>query len=504
VLLAVAASVAYAGTNHLRLRAPREVVVGRTFYVTIFGKAAQLDTVWVYFTYSRCVATAHEEAVRGYPSFHRDVGPGKFKSRSKRIARRADTGYYCAYLYPRGANARSKPLARATRKIRVLVPDIPSQGRRPVGYNADGRQQLFMISSHGVLFTKYQLHPNSDRWSAWIPLPGHWPPEDAIGVGRNKDGRQQIYVVGPHNWVWTTYQTKRNRQVWSGWVSLGSPPGHYFPIYDEIGVGTEADGRQQLYLVGEDHQLYTQHQRARNDGWTSGWTSLGGSWPYDGGVGVGRNADGRAALYLVAYGEHEPMYMNYQTHANSDSWFARPPESWISLLGDWPVSASIGVGSEPDGRQALFVVGEDSKLYTQSQLSVNGSWSGGWTSLGFPLTSYVATDDAVGIGRNKDGRQQVYVIGYDGYLYTMYQLPSGDWARRWSLLGVPHDTTFQSADPVSVGRNKDGREQLYLLGADGVLYTKREVLPNSASWESGWESLGRRWPIPAQRGQNPG
>jgi hypothetical protein len=379
-----------------------------------------------------------------------------------------------------------------------------------VGRNADGRQQLYMIGSNDVLYTKYQLRPNSDGWSKWLRLPGHWPFNDAVGVGRNKDGRQQIYVVGTDGRLWTTYQTHRNRNDWSDWVSLGAPPNRYFATADathggaEIGVGTEADGRQQVYLVADDHQLYTQHQRAVNDGWSPAWMSLGGSWPYDGGVGVGRSGDGREALYMVLWGEHEPIYTNYQTHANSDSWFARPPESWISLLGDWNVSASIGVGSERDGRQSLFVVGEDWKLYTQSQPSVNGSWTGGWTALGFPVTAYLAPDDSVGLGRNKDGRQQVYLIGQDGYLYTQFQEPSGDWSRRWTLLGVPHGTTFPNADPVSVGRNKDGREQLYLLGADGVLYTKRQVLPNHASWESHWTSLGGPWPAPAPRGQNQG
>jgi hypothetical protein len=523
VLLALAAPAAHANANSLELRAPREVVVGKTFYVTVSGKTAQLGTVWVYFAYDHCVSTAHEEAVRGYPSFHHDVGPRRFKVRSKRIARRADTGHYCAYLYPRGANARSKPLARATRKIKFRVPDIPSQGRRPVGHNADGSQQLFMIRSDGVLFTKYQLHPNSATWSRWRPLPGHWPAEDAIGVGRNKDGRQQIYVVGSDRRLWTARQTRRNRQVWSRWVSLGSPPQHRsapppygiggFPTADEIGVGSEADGRQRVYLVA-DYQLYTQHQRAVNDGWTSHWMSLGspeGTGLQYEAIGVGRNIDGRAAVYMTAYAgqyqDSQSMYTNYQTHANSDSWFAEPRERWISLGGSWQSPASIAVGSEPDGRQTVFAMGRDPSLggpgqaglYTETQDS-----PGAWRSLGYPPGGFAA-DDSVGIGRNKDGRQQIYAINaYYRDLYTQYQLPTGGWSTAWSSLGAPHGTTFPNADAVSVGRNRDGREQLYVLGADGVLYTKRQTLPNSSSWDADWVSLGGSWPTPTPRGQEPG
>lgn len=46
----------------------------------------------------------------------------------------------------------------------------------------------------------------------------------------------------------------------------------------QLGVGLNADGRQQVYLVGQNSQLYTNYQAQQNGGWAS-WVSLGGTWP---------------------------------------------------------------------------------------------------------------------------------------------------------------------------------------------------------------------------------
>ena len=53
-----------------------------------------------------------------------------------------------------------------------------------------------------------------------------------------------------------------------------------------------ADGRQELFLLGGDGQLYTSSQTQANGGF-SGWSPLGGSWQAGDAIGVGRNADGR-------------------------------------------------------------------------------------------------------------------------------------------------------------------------------------------------------------------
>ena len=486
--------IAVAHADSLHIRAPKKVALATIFVVKVSGSAQQPSSLWVYFSYGRCARTAHEEAIRGYPSFHRQVGPGNFRARSRRIARRADQGYYCAYLYGLPANAKRKPNARAARHIAFFAPDLPPQGRRPVGKNADGRQQLYLIGSDGRLYTKYQLRVNASRWSPWVSLGGSWPGSAAIGLGRNKDGRQQIYVIGRDYKLHTRHQKHANKNAWSPWTSLGAPIGGYLPTEDSIGVGTNADGRQQIYLVGANSQLYTLHQKKASGRRPRRWLSLGGRWPSVDSIGVGSYADGRQAVYLIGTSPNYHMYTNYQTQVNSDRWFAGGGRPWVLLGGDWYNEDAVVVGADPDGRQAIFAVGTDTQLYVQDQEKVDGGWTRGWTPIGRPRTAAFSQFNAIGIGRNRDGRQQVGLVGNDTQFYTQFQKVDGDWSLRWNTLGQPHGGYFPNAASVGVGRNKDGREELYLVGSDGKLYTTSQVLPNSSSWEPSWTSLGGSWP----------
>jgi hypothetical protein len=40
-----------------------------------------------------------------------------------------------------------------------------------------------------------------------------------------------------------------------------------------------ADGRLEVFLVGQNKQLYHRYQTAPSNDWNSEWLSLGGKWP---------------------------------------------------------------------------------------------------------------------------------------------------------------------------------------------------------------------------------
>jgi hypothetical protein len=107
-----------------------------------------------------------------------------------------------------------------------------------------------------------------------VSLGGTWPNSDAIGVGRNADGRQEIYVVGQDRRLYTAYQTQVNGG-WFGWTSFDGS----WRSTDSIGVQLNLDERQEVYLVGDDGVFYTKYQVTQNSSWSASWTSLGGSWP---------------------------------------------------------------------------------------------------------------------------------------------------------------------------------------------------------------------------------
>src|SRR6266704_2217579 len=71
------------------------------------------------------------------------------------------------------------------------------------------------------------------------------------------------------------------------------------------------------------------------------------------------------------------------------------------------------------------------------------------------------------VGRNADGRLEIFVLGSNHVLYHNWQTaPNGGWSNVWyneggSWLGDP-----------AVGQNADGRLQIFVVGADHALYTK--------------------------------
>jgi hypothetical protein len=91
-------------------------------------------------------------------------------------------------------------------------------------------------------------------------------------------------------------------------------------------VNNNADGRLEVFLVGQNNQLYHRYQTAPNNDWNSEWLSLGGKW--DGNPTIASNLDGRLEVFLV--GQNNQLYHRYQTAPNND-WNSE----WLSLGGKW-------------------------------------------------------------------------------------------------------------------------------------------------------------------------
>src|SRR2546423_8907448 len=71
------------------------------------------------------------------------------------------------------------------------------------------------------------------------------------------------------------------------------------PSNDSVAVGSNQDGRLQVFLVGNDGQLYTKYQTQINAGFNPSWVSLGGSLPNNDAIGVGSNQDRRLQLSVI-------------------------------------------------------------------------------------------------------------------------------------------------------------------------------------------------------------
>jgi hypothetical protein len=117
--------------------------------------------------------------------------------------------------------------------------------------NQDGRIEVFARGG-GAIFNIWQVAPNlgwHDGWgsggrpSSTVALKAH-------AVGRNADGRQEIFAIGDDNALWQQWQTAPNNG-WSGWKPLGTPA-LGAELSEQFTVGRNQDGRQEIFAVALD------------------------------------------------------------------------------------------------------------------------------------------------------------------------------------------------------------------------------------------------------------
>jgi hypothetical protein len=130
-----------------------------------------------------------------------------------------------------------------------------------------------------------------------------------------------------------------------------------------------------------------------------------------------------------------------------------------------PVLGNAGVGRNEDGRLEIFAVGSDSALWQRWQLAPNSDWSG-WNSLEGSVTG------VPGVGSNTDGRLEIFVRATDGSVWQRWQVvPNGDWSG-WNPMGM------SSKSDIAVGRHTDGRIHIFWVGLDDALWHRWQTRPN--------------------------
>ena len=154
------------------------------------------------------------------------------------------------------------------------------------------------------------------QWSSWALLSK--PPETELGrpfVQRNQDGRLEVFAVGRGE-IFNISQVSPNGAWRESWRSKGRPS-------SDVGVrshvvGRNADGRLEIFAIGDDHALWQKWQVAPNSGWVDTWKSLGTPTPgpsLNDELTVGRNQDGRQEVFAIA--SIENFRLVFQNLANS-------------------------------------------------------------------------------------------------------------------------------------------------------------------------------------------
>jgi GR25 family glycosyltransferase involved in LPS biosynthesis len=262
------------------------------------------------------------------------------------------------------------------------------------------------------------------RWSGWKSLAK--PQETEIGrpfALRNHDGSLEVFANGLGE-IFNTSQTAPNGPWKDGWLSKGRPSANV-GVKSHV-VGSNADGRQEIFGIGDDNALWQKWQVSPNDDWSE-WKTLG-----------------------------------------------RP-------AGDTSITNKFALGKNQDGRQEVFAVGSDGNIWQIWQTAPNGAWSD-WTKLGKPPAG-VLRSDRITVGSNLDRRLELFVIGVDGALWHIWQVvPNAGWSG-WESLSKPEDRDF--SEPL-VRKNGNGRLEVF-ASANGAFYNRCQEVPNSRIWQpDGW------------------
>jgi hypothetical protein len=194
------------------------------------------------------------------------------------------------------------------------------------------------------------------------------------------DSRLEVFVVGNDGVLWHIAQPSPN-DGWTDWMAHGSPSG--VSLFPSPAVAPNADGRLEVFVRGDDFQLWHVFQTAPNGGW-SGWVTRGA------------------------------------------------PAS--VLLEGAPV-----VAPSADGRLEVFIIGSDGALWHVWQTAPSNGWSG-WLSHGTPPNIFI--DGTIALALNADGRQEIFALANDGAVWHIWQtVPSNGWSG-WESRGSPPGVRF--------------------------------------------------------------
>lgn len=235
-------------------------------------------------------------------------------------------------------------------------------GDPAVARNSDGRLQLFYRGGDNLLYTLSQSFAGSSAWTAQTNLSGTLISDPAVAA--NSDGRLEVFAVMTDNGVSHNYQTVTSGSSWSGWIGLGG-----FTNSTQLAVARNTDGFLQVFY--RDASSGGISFMKQTPGAPGGWAApvnIGGTPASD--PTVGTNADGRLEVFFR--GTNNALWHNWQLSPSGASW-----SGFVSLGGF--LTSGAPAARNADGRLSVVVRGADNAtLYynAQSSSSSSSSWAG--------------------------------------------------------------------------------------------------------------------------------
>ncbi len=365
----------------------------------------------------------------------------------------------------------------------------PSQPSWPVvAHNQDGRLEIFYGraatgSTGPAIYHMWQTSPGGN-WSleSQLGAPGESLAAPAFGI--NSDGRIEVFaqqlwygfgsppISGPHYRISHIWQTAPN-SGWSGWESLDQPlTTKYLDLWDPC-VGTNQDGRLDVFAVAEASDGNLWHKWQNGPGTWSNWTNLGKppGLTISPLLATGQLLNGSIVVFaLTSSGEIFEIWQ--QTVNDENSW-----SQWTTLGKPAGVNISRpAVSRNLDGRLELFAEGDDGGIWNVWQLWPNSFWSPFWGNLGKPAGISFVNHNPV-VGTHSDGTMDVFVVGSDYNAWHIQQsAPSNGWGSWQSLYRPFRANLVLLTDQITVGRNKNGLLDLFAIAGDNGIYHVQQAI----------------------------
>ncbi|WP_433300342.1 hypothetical protein ACQP2F_02820 [Actinoplanes sp. CA-030573] len=292
------------------------------------------------------------------------------------------------------------------------------------------------------------------------------------GFGTNADGRLEAFAVDGAGTLWHNFQSNG----WSGWLTMGQPGSS--GVWDGP-VVVRAPGPQgylEVFVINTLGDLYSKIQDGNSPTGWSDWRKVY-DFRWAGNLSVQSDAYG---VYIAVTGDEQASLITWIGGTVSTKRdFGAPP-------GD-PLSGSVQLGRNSDGRWELFTVGDSGADYHLWQ-KPDGGWSG-WAA--YPRCTGGAAD-GLAVATNQDKRLELFATS-TGDLCHLWQDPnqSGGWSG-WNDFG---DGTIRNdfraihaitGDDVGAPNN---RIEVYAMRSNGTLVGKWQQSPNG-NWISGFSAIG--------------
>ena len=331
-------------------------------------------------------------------------------------------------------------------------------------------------------------------WGAWTPI--GYPTvgladAEKLAAASNHDGHLEVFAVGTDGAVWHTWQTSPNGPWFPGWASFGQPEGVSFasPIQGVIHVEQNQDGRLEVFVTGDDGNMWHIWQVVRDANWIDHWTSLGRP---DGLAAAGFNQ----ALVRNEVDELEVFVSNPGTYEIWSTWQDRPNGSWTGnwqslgapTLGGYNFYDVVRSGAGPKYWTEVVAVGSDGAIWHNVRaFGPPGSWVG-WSVIAAPPPGdpLVVVD---ALRKNQDSRLELVCSGSNrDFWHTWQNAPAGpdNWNGSWDNFGQPPGGSTLGFD---MRLDAQGQLEGFTWGEDSFLYRIRQAAPNNG-WVT-WAAISR-------------